>query len=117
MPKKCDGCVYLDASKKCHYRSETGLWPNILTLECYKGDPPEDEEPDEPTETHVVEMVIQRFYRVSVELKAGEDLSTEQIVERAKQMVLDHPECLDVDEELEVEPDDIVSASYSHEVC
>lgn len=67
-------------------------------------------------ETHVVTVCAKRFFRVYVEDKHG-DMNTEEILEKAKKNLLAEidPNTM-IDPELELEPDDILSAEYEYEL-
>lgn len=63
--------------------------------------------------THAVNMEIRRFYRVYVQ-DNGCSMTDDEIVEMAKKLVLDDESVLQEDEELEIEPHDILCASYGY---
>lgn len=64
--------------------------------------------------THVVELEIRRFYRVYVE-DENDSLIGSEITDKAKEEVLEHQDAvLTEDPDLEIEPQDILNASYEY---
>lgn len=65
--------------------------------------------------THVVELVIQRFYRVYVDDK-DDSMTNEQAVEKAKQMAVESEDNLSEDLDLDIEPEDITHAFWEYDI-
>lgn len=64
--------------------------------------------------THVVELEIRRFYRVYIE-DENDSLTGSEIADKAKEEVLEHQDAvLTEDPDLEIEPQDILNASYEY---
>lgn len=64
--------------------------------------------------THAVNVAIIRYYRVYVEDEECSMPDTE-VEQKAREMILDEQDdALCEDEELEIEPDDIVSMQYGY---
>lgn len=64
--------------------------------------------------THAVNVAIIRYYRVYVEDEECSMTDTE-VEQKAREMILDEQDdALCEDEELEIEPDDIVSMQYGY---
>lgn len=64
---------------------------------------------------HVVEVEIKRFYKAYVEDEANE-MTDAEAVQRAREMATENFDCLNEDEELEVEEQDILSAHKVYEI-
>ena len=64
---------------------------------------------------HVVEVEIKRFYKAYVEDEANE-MTDAEAVQRAREMATENFDCLNGDEELEVEEQDILSAHKVYEI-
>ena len=65
---------------------------------------------------HVVEVSIIRYYKVYVE-DESESMSKDQVLAAAKKMILDgQDESIQLDDELEIESDDIVSMQSNYEI-
>lgn len=65
-------------------------------------------------EFHVVELEIRRFYRVYVECEEG--TRTKEIEDMAREIALQDEQNLELDEELGIEPHDILGAHYEYAV-
>ena len=64
--------------------------------------------------THVVELEIRRFYRVYVE-DENDSLTGSEITDKAKEEALEHQDTvLTEDPDLEIDPQDILNASYEY---
>lgn len=63
----------------------------------------------------VVEAVIKRFYKVYVD-DENEDMTNEQILAKAKEMILEDENNFEVDPELEVEEQDILYVSCQYDL-
>ena len=61
--------------------------------------------------THVVKVAVTKFYKVFVP-DTGQTGSDQDVMEQAKQMVLDDPDCLVEDEGADMEPQDV--KPYAH---
>ena len=64
---------------------------------------------------HVVEVEIKRFYKAYVEDEANE-MTDAEAVQRAREMATENFDCLNEDEELEVEEQDILSVHKVYEI-
>lgn len=64
---------------------------------------------------HVVEAVIKRFYKVYVE-DEDSSMTNEQILAKAKEMILDDQDNIDLDIELDIEDHDIVSLAHQYDL-
>ena len=64
---------------------------------------------------HVVEVEIKRFYKAYVEDEANE-MTDAEAVQRAREMATENFDCLNEDEELEAEEQDILSAHKVYEI-
>ena len=64
---------------------------------------------------HVVEVEIKRFYKAYVEDEANE-MTDAEAIQRAREMATENFDCLNEDEELEVEEQDILSAHKVYEI-
>lgn len=64
---------------------------------------------------HVVEVEIKRFYKAYVEDEANE-MTDAEVIQRAREMATENFDCLNEDEELEVEEQDILSAHKVYEI-
>lgn len=64
--------------------------------------------------THAVNVAIIRYYRVYVEDEEC-SMTDVEVEQKAREMILDEQDdALCEDEELEIEPDDIVSMQYGY---
>lgn len=64
--------------------------------------------------THAVNVAIVRYYRVYVEDEEC-SMTDVEVEQKAREMILDEQDdALCEDEELEIEPDDIVSMQYGY---
>lgn len=63
----------------------------------------------------VVEATIKRFYKVFVDDKNG-NMTDEQILAKAKEMILEDEANFELDSELEVEEQDILHLSYLYDL-
>lgn len=63
----------------------------------------------------VVEAAITRFYKVYVEDEKA-DMTDEQILAKAKEMILEDENNFELSDELEIEADDIVSLNYLYDL-
>lgn len=64
---------------------------------------------------HVVEAQIARFYKVFVE-DENNDMTDEQILKKAKAMILEDEANFELEEELDVEDQDIIHLSYLYDL-
>ena len=64
---------------------------------------------------HVVEVEIKRFYKAYV-IDESNEMTDAEIIQRAREMATEHFDCLNEDEELDVEEQDIVSAHKVYEI-
>lgn len=64
---------------------------------------------------HVVEVEIKRFYKAYVEDEANE-MTDAEAIQRAREMATENFDCLNEDEELEVEEQDILSVHKVYEI-
>lgn len=64
--------------------------------------------------THCVNLEIRKFYRVYVEV--SNDATEAEILDKAKSAALEDERNLIEDEELDLEPQDILGASYAYPV-
>lgn len=64
---------------------------------------------------HVVEAQIARFYKVFVE-DENNDMIDEQILKKAKAMILEDENNFELEEELDVEDQDIIHLSYLYDL-
>ena len=65
--------------------------------------------------THVVELVIKRFYRVYVE-DVDNSMTEAQIIENAKRQAVEDELNLTPSDGMDIEPDDIVAAEYQDDI-
>lgn len=61
----------------------------------------------------VVSTVVERFYKVYVE-DENDDMTDTQILAKAKEMILENE--MDLDDELDIEPDDIRHMEYLYDL-
>ena len=64
---------------------------------------------------HVVEVEIKRFYKAYV-VDESNEMTDAEVIQRAREMATDNLDCLNEDEELEVEEQDILSAHKVYEI-
>lgn len=64
---------------------------------------------------HVVEVEIKRFYKAYVVDEANE-MTDAEAIQHAREMATENFDCLNEDEELEVEEQDILSAHKVYEI-
>lgn len=65
--------------------------------------------------THIVELVIKRFYRVYVE-DEDNSMTEAQIIENAKRQAVEDENNLTPSDGMDIEPDDIVAAEYQDDI-
>lgn len=65
---------------------------------------------------HVVEVEIKRFYKAYVIDEANE-MTDAEVIQRAREMATENFDCLNEDEELEVEEQDILSVHKVYEIA
>ena len=64
---------------------------------------------------HVVEVEIERFYKAYV-VDESNEMTDAEVIQRAREMATENFDCLNEDEELEVEEQDILSAHKVYEI-
>lgn len=64
---------------------------------------------------HVVEVEIKRLYKAYV-VDESNEMTDAEAVQRAREMATENFDCLNEDEELEVEEQDILSAHKVYEI-
>ena len=64
---------------------------------------------------HVVEVEIKRFYKAYV-IDESNEMTDAEVIQRAREMATENFDCLNEDEELEVEEQDILSAHKVYEI-
>lgn len=64
---------------------------------------------------HVVEVEIKRFYKAYV-VDESNKMTDAEVIQRAREMATENFDCLNEDEELEVEEQDILSAHKVYEI-
>lgn len=65
--------------------------------------------------THLIELVIKRFYRVYVEDETN-SMTDEELTEKAKEMALESDDNMEMDYDMGLESSDIMEAFYEYEL-